>query len=140
MKGNLIALLMKLAGLGGIWDKIDGTKTYLGASATILSGLGGILLAASTLASSFVENTHSLGDVVNFIQGQFAHPSPQALAITLGWAAVLRGWEVMAKKSAEDKKHAELLASQAAAAAPVVDVKVVPMAPEAKAPDAPAAP
>lgn len=131
MKGNLIALAMKLVGLGGVWEKIDGMKTYLGASATILTGLGGILIAASTLVASFVESTHNLGDVIIFIQGQFAHPSPQAIAITLSWAAVLRGWEIMSKKSADDKKHAELLALQATPALP---------APEAKAPDAPATP
>lgn len=129
MKGNLIALGMKLFGLGWLWEKIDGMKTYLGASVEILSGLGGVLMSASALVASFNETTHNLGDVINFVQGQIAHPSAPAIAITISWGAVVHGWGVMAKKHSDDKKHAELLT----AAAPVVAEVMAPVADAPKA-------
>lgn len=136
MKGNLIALGMRLVGLGDLWDRIDGMKTYLGASAEILTGLGGVLVAAATLISNFVAAVHSLGDVINFGQAQMDHPSTPVIALTMAWAAVIHGWGVMAAKHAEDKRHAELLV---AAAAPVAVTNVVVAPTSIAAPAQPAA-
>lgn len=135
MKGNLIAMALNMFGLGWVWEKIDGAKTYLGASVEILTGFGGVLLAASALVQSFLNTATSLGGAINFVQDQMAHPSAPVIAITISWAAVIHGWGVMAKKSSDDKKHDELVAATAAAAAPVV---VAPAAVES-APVAPAA-
>ena len=135
MKGNLIAFGMKLCGLSSVWDKIDGAKTYLGASAEMLSGLSAIMAALGTLINTFMGGTHNLGDVVNFVLDQMSHKSPPVLAIGAGWLLFLHGWGVMAKKSAEDKKHSELLA----ASAPVAAAVVVPVAVATSTADAPKA-
>lgn len=134
MKGNLIAFGMKLVGLGGLWDKLDGMKTYLGASAGMFTGFGLMLTNAAILMNSFVADTHSLGDVVNFVQGQFQHPGAPSLEFALGWGMVLSGWNAMAKKHAEDKKHAELLAAATLASQSPAPEPAKDPAPEAPKP------
>lgn len=127
MKGNLIALGLKLFGFGNLWDKIDGMKTYLGASAEMLTGLSVMAGSAAGILNSFVSTTHSLGDAINFYQNNIAHPSTQAMAFTGAWLVVLHGWAAAAKKHADDKKHAELLAAAAAPALTNVSVPALPM-------------
>lgn len=134
----MIAFAMKLVGLGKIWEKIDGTKTYIQGAAEILTGLGGMALSSSVILTNFVNTVHSLGDTVNFVQGMVSKLPPEALAITAAWGVVLHGWSVIAKKSSEDKKHDELVAATAAAAG-TVPAPATPEAP-APAPVPPAAP
>ena len=128
MKGNLIALGLKLVGLGSLWDKLDGMKTYLGASAEMLSGLGAMALSAAELLKIFMANVHSLGDAINFVMAVVNHPNPSCIALMAGWALVLHGWGVMAKKHSDDKRHEELTVAPA--------VELVPAA-APQTPDAP---
>lgn len=126
MKGNVIALGLKLFGLGNLWEKIDGMKTYLGASAEMLTGIGIMAGSAAEILNAFISTTHSIGDAINFYQANIAHPNAQAVAFTGAWLLVLHGWGVAAKKHAEDKKHDELLAATVTPAITNVSVQVPP--------------
>lgn len=120
MEGGLVAFAVRVTGLGWVWEKIDGAKTYIGAVAEILTGLGAMVTAAGAELNLFVGQVHGIADLWNFAQALVKNPGPAALALLAGWGVVLHGWGVMAKKHAEDKRHAELLAAAAAPApAPV---------------------
>lgn len=41
--GTLINLAVKFSGLGWIWEKFDGAKTYIAAAVAILTGLLGLI-------------------------------------------------------------------------------------------------
>lgn len=43
MINKLINLGVKMSGLGWVWEKVDGSKTYLAAAISILSGAAGVL-------------------------------------------------------------------------------------------------
>lgn len=109
----IISLALKWSGFGWVWTFIDGKKTYIQAAAEMLSGAGGMLLGAAAEATRFTSSVHSIGDVYGFVQGLIHNPDPPVAAITLAYAAFWHGWGVMAKKHADDKKHAELLAAAA---------------------------
>lgn len=60
---TLINLAVKFSGMGWIWEKTDGIKTYLAAAAAILTGLGGVLQALSPLLAA-----HDAGALFAFIK------------------------------------------------------------------------
>lgn len=109
---SLISMAVKFSGFGWVWDKIDGYKTYIQAAAEMLTGISGMALSAAAESTNFVASVHSIGDTWAFVQMLFKHPDPPAVAFTLAYATVIHGWGVMAKKHADDKRHAELMEAQ----------------------------
>lgn len=132
MQSNLVDLLVKFSGFGWVWDKIDGCKTYIQAAAEMLTGLGMMATAGAAELNSFTAGVHSIGDVFNFLQSLTKNPDPAALAFMAGWAGLLHGWGVMAKKHADDKRHEELLAAATPAVSNVT--AILPATPAASAP------
>lgn len=86
----IINLIAKFSGANAIWEKINGYKTYIGATAAILSGLAGILTGVVGLTD--------FASVIAFVKALATNPS---------WLTLLAGWTVMAKKHSEDKKEAK---------------------------------
>lgn len=115
MQSKLIDMLAKFTGFGWVWEKIDGCKTYIQAAAEMLTGLGMMATSGAAELNSFTAGVHSLGDLFKFFEALTKNPDPAALVFMTGWAGVLHGWGVMAKKHADDKKHDELLAAAAPA-------------------------
>lgn len=111
----IINMAVKFSGLGWLWEKIDGYKTYIGAAGKMLSGLGMMFGAAAAEADAFVANVHSVAEAYRFIEALFKHPDPPAVAFSAGWGLVLWGWSKVAEKHAADKRHEELLAAAAPA-------------------------
>ena len=64
MMDKLINLGVKLSGLGWIWAKLDGYKTYLGAAGLILTGAAGVL-------NGFigVEQQHNAAALLHWVKG-----------------------------------------------------------------------
>ena len=60
---TLINLAVKFSGMGWIWEKTDGIKTYIAAAAAILTGLGGVLQALSPLLAA-----HDAGALFAFVK------------------------------------------------------------------------
>ena len=109
--GTLIAMAVKFSGFGWVWEKVDGCKTYIQAVAEMLTGVSGMTAAGAAELSRFVAEVHGVSDLWGFVQGLMHNPDPPAIAFVLAWGVVVHGWGVMAKKHADDKKHAEIIAA-----------------------------
>lgn len=108
---------IKWSGAGFIWEKIDGWKTYIQAGAEMLTGVAGMAAGAAAEADRFVAQVHGLSDLVGFARDLVKNPDPAAIACAVAWGTFLHGWGVMAKKHADDKKHAEIVTAAAIGAA-----------------------
>ncbi len=60
----IINIVAKYSGFGWIWAKLDGAKTYIAATAGLLTGLGGLLDEFMK-----VEAQHNFGAILGFIKG-----------------------------------------------------------------------
>ncbi len=76
---TLINLAVKFTGLGWVWDKTDGAKTYIAATVGILTGLAGLIseLAAPVAA-------HNAGAIFAVLRALPHDPSWLALVAALG--------------------------------------------------------
>lgn len=74
----VIGWLVKLSGFGWVWNKIDGSKTYLGGGALLLSG-----------AAQVLQSIISVKDLPGFIEFLKHLPQDQGiLAVAAGLAAI----------------------------------------------------
>lgn len=92
---SIINLLVKLSGLGWMWEKTDGLKTYLAAAAIILPGLGAALAALAGLAGEVgpILGAHDAGALLAFVK---ALPHDQyADAMKAAWLTVGGGLAVL---------------------------------------------
>lgn len=106
MNSGVVNVVAKLLGFGGLWDKINGSKTYLGAAAQMLTGASTLLGCAAAIINKALGSVHSLGDLVNFAQGLPSDPA--AIAAAAAWAVFLQGWNAMAVKHSHEKLAAKL--------------------------------
>ena len=107
----LINLAAKFSGLGWIFSKLDGAKTYIAASVSILSGLAGLL--QEFLA---VEGKHDFSALLTF-----AKDLPQDSC----WLLILAGAAAIGLKHGQDKVQAQAY-NIAAAQSPAPAVSVAP--------------
>ena len=86
---TIINLIAKWSGLGFVWSKIDGSKTYLAGSASILSGVAGLI--QEFLA---VEGKHDFSALLTF-----AKDLPQDSC----WLMILAGAAAIGIRHSQDK-------------------------------------
>lgn len=101
---TLINLAAKYSGLGFIWEKVDGAKTYIAAAASILSGAAGLL--QEFLA---VEGKHDFSALL-----AFAKDLPQDNC----WLMILAGMGAIGLRHSMEKAAQSLAPSPAPAAQP----------------------
>lgn len=89
---TLINLFAKFSGLGWIWDKVDGAKTYLAAAAAILSGLAGVINEVLVPL-----NAHNAAGLLNIVK---ALPSDPNWVMLVGGVAALGLRHALAKQDA----------------------------------------
>ncbi len=76
---TLINWAVKLSGLGWVWEKTDGAKTYIAATVGILTGLAGLITEfAAPIAA------HNAGAIVALLKTLPTDPSWLALIAALG--------------------------------------------------------
>ena len=86
---TLINLFVRLSGLGWLWDKTDGLKTYIAASLSILTGLADVLREIAPILAS-----HNGGALFNYIKA-FPHDP--------GWLLIVHGIGLLGIRNAISK-------------------------------------
>lgn len=121
--------IVQLLGLGWIWDKLDGIKTYLAGGLAILTGLGGVLLALSGIGAELLPllSAHNLAGILELVKN-FA-TDPNAIALGKAWLVLISGLGILGIGHKIDKA--------AAAAAPIAVSAQPPISAPAAAPVSP---
>ena len=87
---KLIDLAARVSGLGWIWDRLDGWKTYLAAAAGILSGLAGLIGEIIP-----VINHKSFSEALNLVKHLPQDPSWMLVVGGLGALGIGHGMKKM---------------------------------------------
>lgn len=116
--GEIMDLGLKFSGMGWIWDKVDGYKSYLAAFAAMLTGLLGLLDELIPIL-----NGHKIMPLIQFIRDL---PQDQSWLMVVGGLAVLGISHKIAKASETADINAAIAADTAevAASTPTVTVNI----------------
>lgn len=74
----LINTAVKLSGLGWVWDKVDGAKTYIAVTLKVLTALAGLLTTLQPMLDA-----HNLGALVSFCKAISSDPNWKMLTDAL---------------------------------------------------------
>lgn len=84
-------LIVKLLGLGWIWNKVDGLKTYIAAALAMATGLGGLCLALAGLGQEILPllAAHNLAGLLAF--AKVAGADPNVAELGKAWLTLIGG-------------------------------------------------
>lgn len=114
-----INLIAKWSGLGWIWGKLDGAKAYLVGTATILTGVAGLIQEFTN-----VSGQHDFSALLKFAQSVPHDPM---------WAAILTGAGIIAAAHKADKVISASAQPKSMAIMVPLSAVQAPAAPEAPA-------
>lgn len=96
----IMNLLMKFSGLGWVWDKVDGYKTFLSAAVSILAGLSG--LASEAVPLLLAHNSSGILDMLKSLP-----KDPAFLVLMVGLHALGIGHKLLKAQNAQSAPSAQ---------------------------------